>query len=191
MKLIPLSLFFTLLAGCSLLSPVADAPVRHLLDSSAKEQDPRDSSPVVAIARPSLPPYLERSELVTRLNSGRLSIHENDLWAEPLDAAIARIIAENLRSQTGSTNIQPAGSFISKDYSSIVEIRIDRFDPSSEGVLLLECTWKIQSAEGSGDLTKSFRSEVSFNSQSETIPNRVKAMNEALENLSKEIAKSL
>jgi hypothetical protein len=191
MKLIPLSLFFTLLAGCSLLSPVADAPVRHLLDSSAKEQDPRGSSPVVAIARPSLPPYLERSELVTRLNSGRLSIHENDLWAEPLDAAIARVIAENLRSQTGSTNIQPAGSFISKDYSSIVEIRIDRFDPSSEGVLLLECTWKIQSAEGSGDLTKSFRSEVIFNSQYDPIPNRIKAMNEALENLSKEIAKSL
>ena len=191
MKLIPLSLFFTLLAGCSLLPPVADTPVRHLLDSSAKEQDPRGSSPVVAIARPSLPPYLERSELVTRLNSGRLSIHENDLWAEPLDAAIARVIAENLRSQTGSTNIQPAGSFISKDYSSIVEIRIDRFDPSSEGVLLLECTWKIQSAEGSGDLTKAFRSEVSFNSQSDPIPNRVKAMNEALKQLSKEIAKSL
>jgi uncharacterized lipoprotein YmbA len=191
MKLIALSLFFTLLAGCSLLPPMADAPVRHLLDSSAKEQDPRGSSPVVAIARPSLPPYLERSELVTRLNSGRLSIHENDLWAEPLDAAIARVIAENLRSQTGSTNIQPAGSFISKDYSSIVEIRIDRFDPSSEGVLLLECTWKIQSAEGSGDLTKSFRSEVIFNSQSDPITNRIKAMNEALENLSKEIAKSL
>jgi uncharacterized lipoprotein YmbA len=191
MKLIALPLFFTLLAGCSLLPPIADEPVRHLLDSSAKEQDPRCSSPVVAIARPSLPPYLERSELVTRVSSGRLSIHENDLWAEPLDAAIARVIAENLRNQTGSTNIQPAGSFISKDYSSIVEIRIDRFDPSSAGVLLLECTWKIQSAEGSGDLTKAFRSEVSFNSQSDPIPNRVKAMNEALENLSKEIAKSL
>jgi len=191
MKLIALPLFFTLLAGCSLLPPIADEPVRHLLDSSAKEQDPRGSSPVVAIARPSLPPYLERSELVTRLNSGRLSIHENDLWAEPLDAAIARVIAENLRSQTGSTNIQPAGSFISKDYSSIIEIRIDRFDPSPEGVLLLECTWKIQSAEGSGDLTKYFRSEVRFNSHTAPIPNRIKAMNEALEQLSKEIAKSL
>lgn len=191
MKLIALPLFFTLLAGCSLLPPIADEPARHLLDSSAKRQDPRGSSPVVAIARPSLPPYLERSEMVTRLNSGRLSIHETDLWAEPLDAAIARVIAENLRNLTGSTNIQPAGSFIRKDYSSVVEIRIDRFDPSSEGILLLECTWKIKSAKEIEDLTKYFRFEVRFNYQNDPIPNRIKAMNESLEHLSKEIAKSL
>jgi uncharacterized lipoprotein YmbA len=191
MKLIPPPLFFMLLAGCSLLPPVADVPVRHLLDSSLNGKDQRTSSPVVAIARPSLPPYLERNELVTRVTAGRLSIHENDLWAEPLDAAIARVIAENLRHRTGSANIQPSGSFIGHDYSSVVEIRIDRFDPSSAGVLLLECTWKIQSVKGSGDLTKTFQTEVNFNSHADPIPNRVKAMNEALDQLSEEIAKSL
>lgn len=191
MKRIPFLIFTLLLVECSILKPVVDEPVRHLLNSLSSGVEPRSSSPVIAIARPSLPPYLERSELVTRVSDSHLKIHENDLWAEPLSAAIARVIAENLRYQTGSTNIQPSGSFISKDYSSVVEIRIDRFDSSPEGVLLLECTWKIQSAEGKENLTKFFRTEVNFNSQVDPMSKRITAMNEALSQLSKKIAESL
>lgn len=191
MKLVPFLLIPLLLTGCSVLKPIADEPVRHLLESPLPERTPTLSAPIIAIARPSLPPYLERTEMVTRTGSGQLKIHEGHLWSEPLDAAITRVIAESLRRRTGSANIQSSGSFISQEYSAVVEIRIDRFDPSSEGVLLLECTWKMQTVEGGDASTKAFRTEVAFDSSVDSMSQRVKAMNEALDRLSREIAKAL
>ena len=179
-----------LLTGCTGLKPIADEPVRHLLEASVSARTPRLSEPAIAIARPSLPPYLERSELVTRTGDGKLKIHDRHLWSEPLDAAISRVIAENLRNLTGSANVQPSGSFISRDYSSVVEIRIDRFDPSSASILLLECTWKIQVVEGRDPSVKSFRTEVAFEPSADPMSQRITAMNTALAQLSKEIAKS-
>lgn len=183
-SILSITLFLT---GCTVLKPIADDPVRYLLESPLPARTPRSSAPVVAIARPSLPPYLERSELVTRTADGRVIINEEHLWSEPLDAAISRVIAESLRRSTGSTNIQPVGSFITKDYSSIVEIRIDRFDPVSDQRLLLECTWKTQPLVGGDTSSKAFRTEVDFDG---LMPGRVKAMNVALGRLSREIAKS-
>ena len=191
MKFLQLLSFFLLVAGCSVLKPIDDEPVRHLLESSVPKRVPTLSSPVIAIARPSLPPYLERTELVTRTGNGQLKIHENDLWSEPLDAAIARVISENLRHRTGSTNIQPSGSFINQEYSSVVEIRIDRFDPSPEGVLLLDCTWKAQAVEGGDASARVFRTEVAFDPSVDRMSRRIVAMNEALSQLAREIAKVL
>jgi uncharacterized lipoprotein YmbA len=191
MKLLPTLLFPLWVAGCSVLKPIADEPVRHLLESSVPARVPTLSSPVIAIARPSLPPYLERSELVTRTGNGQLKVHENDLWSEPLDAAIARVIAESLRHLAGSTNIQPSGNFISQEYSSVVEIRIDRFDPSPEGLLLLECTWKAQAVQGGDASARVFRTEVAFDPSVDPMSRRVVAMNEALGRLAREIAKVL
>ncbi len=181
-----------LFCACGALKPIDDDPVRHLLESSAAARTPTSSSPAVAIARPSLPPYLERSELITRTGDGRLEIHEKDLWSEPLDGAISRVVADNLRRLTGSTNIQPAGNFITRDYTYLVEIRIERFDPLPDGSLLLECTWKLQPIAGGDASPKVFRTTVPVaSSATKNQSSRIPAMNEALALLSRAIAKSL
>lgn len=182
-----------LLSACSILKPVDDDPVRHLLEPSVSARTPTAARPAIAIARPSLPPYLERSELITRTGDGKLKIHEKALWSEPLDAAIARVVAENLRRLTGSTNIQPASNFITRDYTHLVEIRIERFDPQPDGSLLLECTWKLQPIEGGDSTPKVYRTvvPVSALSGSEDMSARITAMNEALAGLSRTVAKQL
>ena len=183
------------LTACSILAPVADDPVRHLLESSVSGKTPTAASPSIAIARPSLPPYLERVELVTRTGDGRLEVHEKNLWSEPLDAAITRVVADNLRRLTGSTNIQPSTNFITRDYTALVEIRIERFDPLPDGTLLLECTWKVQPVTGGDAPTKAFRTTVPIQPSAEGTTNkmapRITAMNEALAQLSRTIAKRL
>lgn len=181
-----LPLFFS---ACSLVKPTADDPVRHLLDSPIPARTPTSATPAVAIANPSLPPYLERTELITRTGDGSLKIHEKNLWSEPLDAGIARVIADNLRRLTGSTNIQPTGNFITRDYASLVEIRIERFDPLPDGTLLLECTWKLQPVGGGDASPKAFRTTVPVAPTG--ISARIPAMNEALARLSHTIAKRL
>lgn len=184
-----------ILSACSILKPVEDDPVRHLLDSPISARIPTSATPAVAIARPSLPPYLERSELVTRTGDGQLEIHEKDLWSEPLDAGISRVMADNLRRITGSTNIQASDSFITRDYSSLLEIRIERFDPEPDGSLLLQCTWKLQPIGGGDVSPKAFRTTVpvavASNPASGKMSGRIKAMNEALARLSRTIAKGL
>jgi uncharacterized protein len=180
-----------LLVSCKIFAPIPNDPVRHLLEASVAPATSTSSSPAVAIARPSLPPYLERTEMVTRSDSGTLEIHENNLWSEPLDAGISRVIADNLRRLTKSTNIQPVGNFITRDYTSLVEIRIERFDPLPDGTLVLECTWKLQPVGGGDASPKSYRTTVPIETTQPGMRSRVIAMNEALARLSKAIAKSL
>ncbi|MBC7980083.1 MAG: membrane integrity-associated transporter subunit PqiC [Armatimonadetes bacterium] len=173
------------------MQPIDDDPVRHLLDSPIASRTPTLARPAVAIARPSLPPYLERVELVTRTADGRLEVHEKNLWSEPLDAGITRVVADNLRRLTGSTNIQPTTNFITRDYSALVEIRIERFDPEPDGSLLLECTWKLQPIAGGDASPKAFRTVVPLASAEEPMSARIVAMNEALARLSRAIAQKL
>jgi len=184
------------LGGCTLLKPVADDPVRHLLESSISAKSSTSARLAVAVARPSLPPYLERVELVTRTGEGTLKVHETDLWSEPLDAGITRVVADNLRRLTGSTNIQPSDNFITRDYSALVEIRIERFDPLPDGTLVLECTWKVQPIGGGDVGPRAFQTTVPIvefpsNPINTGMSGRIVAMNEALARLSKRIAKAL
>lgn len=189
-----LSLLFIpfLFTACTVFEAIDDKPARHLLEATVPDRTPTASVPAVAIARPSLPPYLERSELVTRTGDGRLEIHEKDLWSEPLDSAIARVVADNIRSLTGSTNVQPASSFITRDYTHLVEIRIERFDPEPDGSLFLACTWKAQPVGGGDAAPKSFRTVVPVSTPSPgNLSARVVAMNEALMRLSRAVEKQL
>lgn len=192
MKLLSLTATL-LLAACTVFQPIHDDPIRHLLEPSINARTPTAARPAIAIARPSLPPYLERSELITRTGDGKLKIHEKDLWSEPLDAAISRVLADNLRRLTGSTNIQPVGNFITRDYTALVEIRIEHFDPDPDGSLLLECTWKVQPVEGGDASPKVFRSTVPISGTSARgdLSTRITAMNQALALLANAINKQL
>jgi len=195
MKALLLIAFPLALAGCTILKPIDDDPVRHLLEATVSGRTPTAAAPAVAIARPSLPPYLERNELVTRTGDGRLKIHENDIWSEPLNSAISRVVADNLRRLTGSTNIQPSGNFITRDYTSLVEIRIERFDPQPDGSLLFECTWKLQPIGGGDAAPKPYRTTVPVTPSTDPAAGsqsgRIVAMNEALARLSRTIAGKL
>jgi hypothetical protein len=195
MKALALLTLPLLLSACTILKPVEDDPVRHLLEATVSGRTPTAAAPAIAIARPALPPYLERNELITRTGDGRLEIHENDLWSEPLDSAISRVIADNIRRLTGSTNVQPASSFITRDYTALVEIRIERFDPQPDGSLLFECTWKLQPMGGGDAAPKSYRTTVpvtpSLDPAAGSQSGRIVAMNEALARLSRTIAGKL
>jgi uncharacterized lipoprotein YmbA len=191
MKTFILPFICLIFGACTLVSPVPDDPVRHLLESSFPARTPTAASPAIAIARPSLPPYLERVELVTRNETGQLKIHDRHLWSEPLDAAITRVMADNLRRLTGSTNIQPVANFITRDYTALVEIRIDRFDPAADGSLIFECTWKVQPVTGSDASPKAFRTVIPISPSADPVGARIPAMNEALGRLARVIAKAM
>jgi uncharacterized lipoprotein YmbA len=186
-----LLLISLLLSSCSLLMPVRDTSVRHRLEPTVPDRSSKASSPSVAIARASLPAYLDREELVTRDAGGELQKHDSHLWSESLDTGIARVVSTNLRRLTGSRAILPIDDFIALDYSHLVELRITQFDPDATGNLILRCTWKAQPVKGGDVKPKSFITAIPISVTTPSMTSRITAMNEALEQLARVIAKSL
>jgi uncharacterized lipoprotein YmbA len=181
-----------LLVACGL-EPVKDTSVNHLLDPVIPGRQITGASPAIAISRPALPSYLDRQQLVSRSNGGKLEMNSYHLWAEPLDAAISRVTAVNLGRLMNSLNIQPVESFVSLDYQSLLEIRVSRFEPDSSGNLVLECTWKLQPVSGRVADTRSFLTQVLISSTdtSKDLSETTVAMNEALARLARKIASAL
>jgi uncharacterized lipoprotein YmbA len=181
-----------LLVACGL-EPVKDTSVNHLLDPVIPGRQITGASPAIAISRPALPSYLDRQQLVSRSNGGKLEMNSYHLWAEPLDAAISRVTAVNLGRLMNSLNIQPVESFVSLDYQSLLEIRVSRFEPDSSGNLVLECTWKLQPVSGRVADTRSFLTQVLISSTdtSKNLSETTVAMNEALARLARKIASAL
>ncbi len=184
----------TLLAACGVLQPVKDASVNHLLDPLVPERQVTGTSPAIAIARPGLPGYLDRQQLVSRSGGGAMQLNAEQLWAEPLDAGISRVTALNLGRLTNSLNIQPVETFVTMDYDWLLEIRVSRFEPDATGNLVLECTWKLQPVSGRVTNPRSFRTVIENNPP--LLPTgpqtaRIAAMNEALARLAREIARNI
>lgn len=182
--LLPAALILTC---CGVLTPVKDSAIHHVLDPLVPHRALTTSSPSMAINRPSIPGYLDRQQLVTR-SGGQLMISHLDLWGEPLDTAIARVIASNLSRLTGSTNIQPIENFVSLDYSTLLELRINRFEPDIFDQMILEGTWKLQPVKGGETRSHFYRIPVAISPHSPPIAARVAAMNRGLELLARQIA---
>jgi uncharacterized lipoprotein YmbA len=177
----------TMLCACGVLAPVKDASVNHVLDAVVAERAVTGGGPAVAIARPSLPGYLDRQQLVSRGGDGRILMNSSQLWAEPLDAGISRVTAHSL-------NIQPVESFITLDYDRLLEIRIARFEPDAAGNLVLECTWKLQPVSGRVVSPRAFRTAIAVPGGRDPLGPQtelIAAMNEALARLAREIARGL
>jgi uncharacterized lipoprotein YmbA len=179
------------LLSCSTLKPVKDPASRHLLDPAVPYRAGLAGRPSLAIARPSLPAYLDRQQIVTRDGTGAVRIQDNHLWSEPLDSGITRVTAANLSRLTGSTAILPVGDFISLDYTVLLEMRVAQFDPDASGSMVLECTWRVQPVRGSDVNFRSFRTEVPVATTVPPMSGRITAMNEALGRLARVIARSL
>lgn len=182
-----------LITNCSVLKPVKDTSVNHLLDAVIADHKPTGATPAIAISRPSLPSYLDRQQLVSRIANGELQMNGYHLWAEPLDAAISRVTSLNLSRLTNSLNIQPVENYVTLDYQSVLEIRVSRFEPDTSNNVILECTWKLQPVSGPVASTHPFTTSVTV-AASDTatdLSSRVTAMNAALAQLAREIAHSL
>jgi len=182
------SLLLLTLTACSVLQPVKDTATQHLLEPLVPDRTLTAARPAIAVGRPSLPGYLDSNQLVTR-SAGQLMVSKHDLWGEPLDSGISRVIASNLSRLTGSMNIQPVESFTSLDYTTLLELKIAQFEPNAANQMVLQGTWKLQPVTGGETSTHYFRLLIPVPPDPTSLRARVTAMNQALEQLSRQIAR--
>jgi uncharacterized lipoprotein YmbA len=97
--------------------------------------------PIVGVGPVTLPEYLSRNVLVTRVGPNEIHVAASDWWAEPLAAHVPKTLALNIGSRLGAsrTVTYPWPRAIEPD----VTVRVDftRFEADRAGMANLEATW--------------------------------------------------
>jgi uncharacterized protein len=139
------------LAGCGLLrSPNTTPTTFYVLSSTAQTGDARSGRPLTLGVGPiSMPPYLERPQLVKRVAPNELTFNEFDRWSEPLKENFTRVLGTDLDKLVHVERLiaYPWYSSTKMDYA--IEINILRFEPQPDGEVVLDARWSIRGAQTS------------------------------------------
>ena len=194
-RFVALPLLFTLtclaLAGCGSLSPRPD-PSRFFTLTAQAEAAPAAKNPgmeqlFLGVGPIRLPGYLDREELVTRINQNRFDVAQNDRWIEPLEENFSRVLAQNLSALLAIERIFRHPWPGNRRITHQVEIEILRFEADSTQEAQLAARWSVIDAGAKQPLAiKS--SFLRRPSREQTREGSVDAMSEALADLSREIA---
>jgi uncharacterized protein len=95
-----------------------------------------------------VPPYLDRPQLVTRTSRAKLALADFDQWAGPLADTIARVLAEDLSLliPTERVVLYPWSRALDPDYQVTVEVL--QFDRGPGGEVVLAARWSLLDRDG-------------------------------------------
>ena len=95
--LLTLGLFLLALAGCASTPPTQFYVLPSLAGSDTAPLSAADSRDLtIGVGPVTLPPYLDRPQIVTNTSRAKLTLAEFDQWAAPLHDIFSRALAENL-----------------------------------------------------------------------------------------------
>ena len=133
------------LSGCASSPPTRFYVLPSLAGAeTALPAAPRDLTIVVGPV--TLPPYLDRLQIVTRASRARLVLGEFDQWAASLQDTVTRTLAENLSLliPTDRVLLHPWSRTTEPDYQ--VTVDVTQFDAGPSGEVVLAARWQILSA---------------------------------------------
>jgi len=144
-----------ILSGLLLAACGSTPEVRYYLISArltAAETGVMPAGKVVGLGPVTLPDYLQRPQMVTRMSVTRLHYHDDQRWAEPLPDNILRVLREDLSGLLGVDDVVsypwPRNRLV--DYQ--VTLDLTRFDADSTGSVSLEGHWSVHKEGDSSPL---------------------------------------
>lgn len=139
MRLLPL----LILAACG------TAPKEHYytLSSPAPVESTAPATISVVVANVSVPEAVDRNPMVIRTGPNQVEIDDFHRWAEPLKAAIPRVLAANLGKELGTARVSAGRQAPAvADYRVTVDVR--RFESSFGEGATLEAAWTVTGKSG-------------------------------------------
>jgi len=145
----------------------------------------------IGVGPVSLPPYLDRPEIVTRSGGNKLHLAEFDRWAEPLRQNFTRVLAQNLSNliPTDRAALYPWERSVPINYQVVVEVA--HFEGSADGNGLLMARWSIFGADGKQELLAGQSSISESIGPPQDYEATVSAMSRSLADFSREIAAAI
>jgi uncharacterized lipoprotein YmbA len=172
------------------LSPSGDATDRSVRTGRAGVATV-DTRPVpIGIGPIRWPGYLDRQEIIIRVEPNRFKILEDDRWAEPLDENFLRVLMQNL-----SVSLRTDQIFIypwprNKKLSYRVDVEVLRFESDSASQAQLTARWRITDVNNN-DKTISNELRVVRQAKNDSVGAAVAALSETVADISSEIADAL
>ena len=145
-------------AGCSymakaILAPQKDISKFYLLtptaDTAAATGSTQSTSGnfTLGLGPITLPKYLDRPEIVTRMAPNRLELSKEDRWGESIQNGFTRAMERDLAAQAGAAIVVfPWYSTVHIDMQ--VQVDVYRFEADAQGTATLSAKWTILDSTG-------------------------------------------
>ena len=140
-----LGLALGLLAACGA------TPQERFYTLSAAAAAPAGAMPAAAaifVGPVAVPDAVDRLPMVLTTGPNQVEIADLHRWAEPLEAAIPRVVAENLRRELGAANVAWSRHASGGTYAQRVAIEVQRFESSVADGATLDAIWTVTPAKG-------------------------------------------
>ena len=136
------------LSGCAILR---EAPATRfyvltpLTDSDAASQllDQAQRRLSVGLAPVSIPPYLDRPQMVSRVGANELILADFDQWAEPLPDSVTQVLAENLTRLLAAHGIEVLPEARANRSAYQLGVAVLRFERDADGACALQARWAL------------------------------------------------
>ena len=157
----------------------------YTLDSTAAADGSPPVREAIAVGPVSIPPSVDRPQLVVQVAPNQVTVDEFNRWAAPLDDGIARAVAGDLAVLLGTpeVGVAPGTGFVP---THRVTIDVQRFDSIPGDSVLIEALWSVRPTAG-GDV-RSGRTVAREAVQGKTIDAVAAAHSRALAKVSADIA---
>jgi len=142
-----------LVVSCSILGPIPDQSRYYILTLAEPRSDEpsrvHDGSPAYALGPVTLPEYLDRNQIVTRLSPSEVTYSQWDRWAEPLETNVATVLRRRLTVELGVGDVTRypwTGDGV--DYQ--IEVTFLRLETDMAGQNVLSARWSIRDVRRDG-----------------------------------------
>ena len=177
--------------GCTETQPSTFYTLSALGASDGGTSGSRPGGLAIGLGPITLPQYVDRPQIVTRITPNRLELSEFNKWAEPLDHIFSRVLADNLSVLLGTDRVIVLPRRRSGRTDIQVEIDVTQFDTDTSGTTVLAARWMIFGLEDDEPLTTQksvVSSRIDNPGNHEAV---VAAMSRMVEELSREIARAI
>jgi uncharacterized protein len=128
----------TVASGCS--SPT----IRFYTLSADATPGSVPSNLSLAVGPVSVPPTVNRAQIVVTSGAHQVSIDEYNRWASPLQDEIARVVAEDLATMLGTKHVTLFSSSLSSEIDYRVQIEVRTFESSPGKDASLDALWMVR-----------------------------------------------
>jgi uncharacterized protein len=145
---IGLAALVLMLGGCTVLAPQKDETRFFVLmpvqDGAAPAAVSTSHPLTLGLGPVTIPAYVNRPEVVTRMSDSELKVSDTDRWGEHLDTNVTRVLASDLSDQLGTQQIlsYPWPVKTPIDYS--VSVAFQRLERTADGHVVIEANWTIR-----------------------------------------------
>jgi len=97
----------------------------------------------IMVERVKIPGYIDKPEIVTRVNLNQLIQAEFHRWGESLSGNISEVITQNLSLQLTQDSILTYPRLTTSNINYYLTFKVNQFDVDSTGLSILKVSWSI------------------------------------------------